>query len=358
MKQLPLPDHYDVNKLFPVGNQAYLKYYDLQLAGKGWAEQHGVLPAAQDKVKVCLMPIDMQLTFCDPNAGLPVTGAMEDCQRAAEFIYRECGNITHIAPTFDTHFIMQIFHSLFLIDDEGNSPAPNTFVSEEDVTSGKWHINPAVASAIAKGNLMGLENHLAHYTKTLKTTGKEGLIIWNYHALLGGIGHALVPILEEAIRFHQFVRGVEIDARIKGGNPLTENYSVIKPNVLTGPKGEVIAQRNTAFMEKLLNFDMLVLMGEAKSHCFADSVQDILDEIMVRDRSLAEKIYLVEDCTSPVVIIPGDPNLDFTEKANEAFDRFQAAGMHSVKSTTPMWEWPDSKVPQPSQVANTVSVVN
>jgi len=38
----------------------------------------------------------------------------------------------------------------------------------------------------------------------------------------------------------------------------------------------------------------------------------------------------LEDCTSPVVV-PGV--VDFTEAANEAFQRFAAAGMNVVKST-------------------------
>jgi len=358
MKQLPLPAHYNPNKFVPDGHELYVKYNELEASAKAWASQHGIPQAATDKVKVCAMPIDMQLTFCDPASELPVLGAMDDCKRAAEFVYRDIGNITHFAPTFDTHLVMQIFHSIMLVDDHGNHPQPGTpdsVITEEQVKTGKWHINPAVAAAIAKGNLPKLERHLAHYTKMLKQTGKEALITWPYHAMLGGIGHAMVPVLEEAIRFHQFARQTEIDPRIKGGNPLTENYSVIQPNVLTGPDGEEIDQKNPAFLAKLLAFDMLIIFGEAKSHCLLDSVNDILQYIMTKDRSLADKVYILEDCTSPVVIVPGDPYLDFTPKADAGFQKFADAGIHIVQSTTPMWEWPDSPVPEPSvQAAVTV----
>ena len=66
-------------------------------------------------------------------------------------------------------------------------------------------MNPAVATAL------GLDpeyaaRHLDHYTRTLAEGGKYDLTIWPYHALLGGIGHALVSALEEAIFFHGVAR--------------------------------------------------------------------------------------------------------------------------------------------------------
>jgi hypothetical protein len=45
----------------------------------------------------------------------------------------------------------------------------------------------------------------------------------------------------------------------------------------------------------------------------------------------------MEDCTSPVVV-PGA--VDYTDEADAAFERFAAAGMHVVRSTTPLVEWP------------------
>jgi nicotinamidase-related amidase len=50
----------------------------------------------------------------------------------------------------------------------------------------------------------------------------------------------------------------------------------------------------------------------------------------VQDPALAQKVYLLEDCSSPVVV-PGV--VDFTDAADAAFQRFADAGMHLVKST-------------------------
>ena len=48
-------------------------------------------------------------------------------------------------------------------------------------------------------------------------------------------------------------------------------------------------------------------------------------------------MYLLEDCTSAVVV-PGE--VDYTEEADAAFARFAEAGMHVVRSDTPIEEWP------------------
>ena len=67
------------------------------------------------------------------------------------------------------------------------------------------------------------------------------------------------------------------------------------------------------------------------------TISDLLNSLTDKDPALAKKIYLLEDCTSPVVI-PGV--IDFTDAADEAFRHFQAAGMHIVQSTTPLALWP------------------
>ncbi len=151
-----------------------------------------------------------------------------------------------------------------------------------------------------------------------------------------GIGHSLVSAIEEALFFHNIARHSQTNFEIKGGNPLTENYSVLRPEVLDDASGRPIAQKNSRFIQKLLEFDAVIIAGQAKSHCVAWTIDDLLTEIQAQDPKLAKKVYLLEDCTSPVVI-PGV--VDFTDQANAAFQRFADAGMHLVKSTEPIESW-------------------
>jgi len=123
---------------------------------------------------------------------------------------------------------------------------------------------------------------------------------------------------------------------LKNSNPLTENYSVLNPEVLEDAKGKTIAQKNSTFIKKLMEFDAIIIAGQAKSHCVAWTIEDLLKEIRAIDEKLTKKVYLLEDCTSPVVI-PGV--IDYTDDANSAFQRFAEAGMHLVRSTEPITSW-------------------
>jgi hypothetical protein len=66
---------------------------------------------------------------------------------------------------------------------------------------------------------------------------------------------------------------------------------------------------------------------------------------MSQDRNLVEKVYLLEDCTSPVVI-PGIS--DYAEQADAAFQRFADAGMHVVRSIDSIEDWPGIEKIAPS----------
>jgi nicotinamidase-related amidase len=253
-----------------------------------------------------------------------------------EFIYRNLDVITQIAPTMDTHQAMQIFHTVFWVNDKGEHPTPFTLISEEDVEKGRWKFNPALGPSL-EIDADYAQRHLLNYTRTLKEGGKYDLTVWPYHVMLGSIGHALVPAVEEAIFFHSIVRSSQPNFQVKGDNPFTEHYSVLGPEVLEGPDGEPIAQKNVKFIEKLLQFDAIIIAGQAKSHCVAWTIDDLLQDIYVRDERLAEKVYLLEDCTSPVVV-PGA--MDYTDEADAAFQRFTDAGMHAVRSTDPIESWP------------------
>jgi nicotinamidase-related amidase len=111
---------------------------------------------------------------------------------------------------------------------------------------------------------------------------------------------------------------------------------VLGPEVLEGPDGERIAAKDTALVAELLGYDAVVVAGQAKSHCVAWTVDDLLAGT-AGERRLAEKVYLLEDATSPVVV-PGA--VDYTDEADAAFARFADAGMHVVRSTEPIAEWP------------------
>jgi len=331
---LPIPPHFDPKR---VGQVWKVPYQNRAEDARNWSLEHRLSPAAGDRFRVLLLLVDVQNTFCIPEFELFVGGrsgvaAVEDNRRLCRFIYRHLGVITEICPTLDTHDAMQVFHSLFLVDDNGNHPEPFTLVTAEDVKRGRWKVNPHVAGAL------GIDTHyaeqfLAHYTQRLRDGGKYDLTVWPYHAMFGGIGHSLVSAVEEAIFFHSMARYSRPDFQVKGNHPLTENYSVLRPEVLEDSEGKSIAGKNRALLEKMATFDACLIAGQAKSHCVAWTVADLQNEITAKDPALAKKIYLLEDCTSPVVI----PDIiDYTDAADAAFKGFEDTGMHRIQSTEPL----------------------
>ena len=330
----------------------HVPYQTRATEAQAYAHTHSIPPAHADHTRVCLLAIDVQNTFCLPDFELFVggrsgVGAVEDTRRLCEFIYRHLDVITEIAPTMDTHAATQIFHAVFWVNAAGEHPAPMTLISFEDVEQGRWQVNPLVAKSLASRQSASpspdnpapsdIEDFARHYTRQLSDHGKYPLTIWPYHSMLGGIGHALVPAFEETCFFHNSVRASQTRFEIKGDNPLTENYSVLSPEVLNDAANQPIAKKNSAFIQHLLGFDAVIIAGQAKSHCVAWTVSDLLSEIQQIDPALAQKVYLLEDCTSPVVV----PDVvDFTDAAEEAYQRFAKAGMNIVRSTDSLEDWP------------------
>jgi nicotinamidase-related amidase len=338
MNQLPIPDFFEPAKVSQIWS---VPYEQRARQAAEWARERRLQPAREDQRKVWLMLVDMQNTFCLPDFELYVggrsgSGAVDDCLRLTEFIYRNLNGVSQITATMDTHQAMQIFHAIFLVDEQDQHPAPYTIITAEDVRSGRWKFNPALAKHFEITPEYG-QQRLEHYVNELEKRQKYALTIWPYHAMLGGIGHALVPAVEEAVFFHSVARLSPPHFEVKGDRPFTEHYSVIGPEVEKGPKGETLGQHNQDFIKTLQQVGALIIAGQAKSHCVAWTISDFLDDIRQVDSTLSKKVYLLEDCTSPVVV-PGVA--DYTEQADQAFARFAEAGMHLVRSTDPLASWP------------------
>ena len=333
---LPIPSHFRPEV---VGEVWRVPYKERAAEAKAWAKQQGIRPAASDRIHVGLLAIDVQNTFCIPEHELFIGGrsgvaAVEDNVRLCEFIYRNLGILSKLIFTLDTHTTLHIFHPIFWVDDRGEHPTPATTISLRDVQLGTWRVNPAIADELFEGDREAADAYALHYVESLDRRGKYSLTVWPYHSMLGGIGHAVVPAVEEAAFFHSIARQCSTQYELKGQHPLTEHYSVLQPEIPI----DASKRKNAALVQQLLSFNALVIAGQAKSHCVVWTLNNLLAEIQSRNPQLARRIYLLEDCTSPVVI-PG--GLDFTQQADEAFECFAAAGMHVVRSSKPVSAWPD-----------------
>jgi nicotinamidase-related amidase len=283
-------------------------------------------PARGDRERIAMFGIDCQVAFCTPGASLFVPGAVEDTRRAIEWLYRNLERITSLFFSLDTHSVHQIFHPAAWRDAAGRAPEPFTVITARDVRDGPWI---PLLGEDPEPRAEALE-----YCERLEATGKYLLTIWPYHALLGGVSHALVPALMEAALFHAMVRGVDPRFEIKGRAVMTENFSVLAPEVRE-LRGRTLGAFNTSLFDALLAHDRVYVFGQAKSHCVLATLEDLRAECERRERSLLGRIHILEDAMSPVPPPPLDPlpeALDFPKVAERAIERFRAAGMHVVRT--------------------------
>ncbi|MBX7221742.1 MAG: nicotinamidase [Blastocatellia bacterium] len=339
---LPLPDHYEPQR----AADARFNVSDansLHKQAERWKHMHSLKPVGSDKIKVHLLVIDDQVDFSFPSGSLYVagrsgTGAMDAQQNLVQFVYRHLNTISQITCTMDTHLPFQVFFTSAHLRADGSHPEAHTMITADEYRNGKFQPNPAMAKQLS-ADPVWLRRQFTHYCEQLEASGKYQLYLWPYHCLLGSNGHRLAGVVEEMRLFHSFTRGAENRPEIKGGNPLTEHYSIFAPEVTTCWDGRPIpgAQKNTHLIKTLLEADVVLMAGLASSHCVKGSIADFLGEIQRQDPKLAKKVYILRDCTAPVVV-PGGP--DFTDEADKALQNFQDAGMNVVKSTDPMESWP------------------
>ena len=309
--------------------------------------QHAIKPSAADETRVHLLLIDVQKDFCLPAgtlyvAGRSGTGAVDDSRRIAEMIYRNLDTITEITTTLDTHLAYQIFFASFWIDRADQPLTAFRTITADQIAAGEVRPKPAMARWLCGGNYTWLCKQVEFYCRELERAGKYQLYLWPPHCLLGSDGHALVGVIHEARMIHAYARTSQSNVEVKGGNPLTENYSVLRPEVTSRFDGPPLGQRNTQFLHTMLTADAVVIAGQAASHCVKSTIDDLLAEIVALDANLAKKLYLVTDCMSAVTVPDGKGGFaaDFTSDAENALQRFADAGMNLVTSTTPITGWP------------------
>jgi nicotinamidase-related amidase len=345
-RELPVPTFYDSGR---TRDWAYAPDQQaLFSAARAWRRDHGIRPSGTDRQRIHLLLIDVQKDFCFPQGTLYVggrsgTGAMDDSDRLARFLYRNLEAITDVTCTLDTHFPFQIFSPSFWLGEDGEPPAPHQEVTTERIRSGRIRPNPDIAWWLCDGDVDWLQKQVEFYCQELERAGKYKLYLWPPHCLLGSDGHPLVGVIHEARLFHAWARGSKSGIESKGDNPLTENYSILAPEVLMRFDGRPLAERNHRFIQTLLEADAVIIAGQAASHCVKSSIDDLLGEVLTRE-DLARKVYILEDCMSSVAVAdperPGEFLFDFTPQAEEALARWAGAGMNVVRSTEPIEGWP------------------
>lgn len=269
------------------------------------ANDEQLAPAKQNTERVLFLGIDVQQDFMD-NGALGVPGAHGDVERMTKFIYNNMDKIANIAVSIDTHTPHQIFHPCWWVDENGNNPAPYTVITLADLDAGKW--KPVIAPKESR-----------EYVKHLEQDGKKQLCVWSYHCIQGTTGCALENQFANMIYFHSVAKKSVVKRLIKGTDPLSEMYGIIKPEYDTHN------YINIDFLNQLETYDKIVIAGEAKSHCVLETIKQILEHFANRPE-ITNKIYILSDCMSS---IPG-----YEQVTDDTFNNFVSVyGVNIVNST-------------------------
>lgn len=239
-------------------------------------------------MQIELLIVDPQNDFCDPAGALYVPGAEKDMSRLSDFINEKRKKLDDIHTTLDSHHFVDIAHPIFWVDSQGKPPAPFTIITADEVNNGAW---------LAKN--LDMMPRAREYVNTLAANNRYPLCIWPPHCLIGSWGYGVYPKLFDALLAWEKDLAM-VDYVTKGSNFWTEHYSAVQADV--PDPADPDTQLNQGLIQTLQNADMILLAGEARDYCVANTIRDIANNF---GEDNIKKMYLLEDCTSDVGAVPG-----------------------------------------------------
>jgi len=290
---------------------------------KGETTSYGRAMKAMGRGKKILLIIDPQNDFHEEsllingevkNGSLAVGHSAEDAKKIVDLI--NSGKFDEIHVSLDTHTSNHIGHDGF-------------------------YESGYKAMGIYDGNQIAKdlpEDYLKKYNTEHKKPEARGgpYMMWPLHCIENTDGHKIFGSIHDALEAAKG-SGKNVKYHIKGQNELTEMYSIFSATVdpktccnmekrYSGKNTKmydiavglnsyedacVHVNLNTKRNEGLINHllgsggqNTVYVCGQAKSHCVADSIIDLL-------KAKKGKVYLVNDASSPVVV----PGLDLADIA-------------------------------------------
>jgi nicotinamidase-related amidase len=248
---------------------------------------------------IALLIIDPQNDFCDlpedwrgkdpvRNAAvapaLPVTGAHADMLRLADLIDAGGAGLSRITVTLDSHQRYDIAHPTFWEAGDGGAVGPFTAITAAQVRAGSYRPRDPAA----------LSRTLA-YLDSLEQAGRYTLMVWPVHCEIGSWGHNVHLAVKAAYNRWEDQRLGVVQKITKGTNPWTEHYSALQAEVPDAADPDT--QLNRDLIAQLDESDLIVIAGEASSHCVKATTEHIAQHLPSRQLN---KLLLVTDAMSPV----------------------------------------------------------
>lgn len=271
-------------------------------------------------MKIHLLIVDPQNDFVVADDGhgnkgaLVVPGALDDMRRLASMIRRLGDKLDDIHVTLDSHQTIGIERPRWWKRvSDGAEPAPFTCLGIHP--DGRRVV--AYAPGGANPNLFGMSPTEEEYTtyvpsmlhqggptgkgsfgylQALAATNRYPHIVWTEHCRVGSWGHAVVPDLHAALCAWERTQFARVNYVVKGNNPFTEHFSGFKAEVPDPADPSTLL--NTRLVQVIESADVVVVSGEALSHCVASTGRDL--GAAFSDPRYIEKMVLLQDASSNV----------------------------------------------------------
>lgn len=351
LSKVGVPYYFNINRIYALA---------MELATQGFAKRSGL-----DKVRVLRLHVDKQPDFItmfsyinaageqrfvlfkgqeslavglpkhildklefvdagtfDPNAyeevvsgRLSVPGAILDTMRGIEFDIRNMQYISAHALSIDTHGIEpSVFDTARYVarydytfpvnnpDDpdevpytvrRGEHPRDYTAVTAEMI----WH---------KEKNANGLwwpvldQDENFDYGQKLKEKRGTPIVTWPRHCTRFTPGQSIDQAVWACIVLHALLRRIEPLIFMKGLTRKSEYYGILGPEVIIA--GDTNAQMNLPGLQLYTQFDIIIIDGQAGSHCVLRTVQQLFEYIMEKAPDQISKLIVVKDGVS---CIPG-----------------------------------------------------
>jgi nicotinamidase/pyrazinamidase len=246
-----------------------------------------------------LIAIDPQNDFCDlPESwhaadaasgrriapALPVAGAHADMLRLANLIRAGGKALDRITVTLDSHHRLHIAHPTFWQKGDGSAVAPFTQITADEVRAGAYRPRDTTARARALA-----------YIDALEARGRYRLMVWPVHCEIGTWGHNVHTAVRAACSEWEEQKLSVVEMVQKGSNMWTEHYSALQAEVPDAEDPGTLLNRS--LLQSLDEAELLLVAGEASSHCVKATVEDIVDNL---PGGRPDRIVLLTDCMSPV----------------------------------------------------------
>lgn len=265
--------------------------------------------------KIHLMIVDPQNDFCIADDGhgnkgaLVVPGADQDMARLAKMVRRLGPKLDDIHVTMDSHQTVGIERPRWWKRaSDGGEPAPFTclgvhpdgrrivkfdFTASGPVATEEEYVT-YVPSYLHKGGPTGKGSF--GYLQALAAKQRYPHIVWTEHCKVGSWGWGVVPELHSALCWWERDQFARVNYVVKGNNPWTEHFSGVQAEV--PDPADPATQVNTRLVQTLEDADVVLVAGEALSHCVASTGRDVASAFS--NPKYAEKLVLLRDCTSNV----------------------------------------------------------